>query len=140
MKSVFGPGFHRDHKTEDTIRGNTYRQGLDEDGVIRLFNSRDVVYERNFDFKWFYFLTWYDLDESHGKDDKECYGAPQYANSKRSAKENLHFFITGYARIFRMDAGGGSRGGIVGRSIFHNLRLHINYVHASRAFQLIDKY
>ncbi|XP_039309682.1 uncharacterized protein LOC105202175 [Solenopsis invicta] len=33
LKSVFGPGLHRDHKTEDVITGNIYRQGLDEDGT-----------------------------------------------------------------------------------------------------------
>ncbi|XP_024890021.1 uncharacterized protein LOC112466252 [Temnothorax curvispinosus] len=33
LKSVFGPGLHRDHKTENVITGNIYRQGLDEDGT-----------------------------------------------------------------------------------------------------------
>jgi len=37
LKSVFGPGLHRDHKTEDVITGNIYRQGLDENGVITTF-------------------------------------------------------------------------------------------------------
>ncbi|XP_011698894.1 PREDICTED: uncharacterized protein LOC105456502 isoform X2 [Wasmannia auropunctata] len=32
LKSVFGPGLHRDHKMEDKITGNIYRQGLDENG------------------------------------------------------------------------------------------------------------
>ncbi|EGI65904.1 hypothetical protein G5I_05634 [Acromyrmex echinatior] len=33
LKSVFGPGLHRDHKTEDVIRSNIYQQGLDKDGT-----------------------------------------------------------------------------------------------------------
>lgn len=55
LKSVFGPGLHRDHKTEDVISGNIYQQGLDKDGVIDIYHERFacIVYDRNFgDFKF----------------------------------------------------------------------------------------
>ncbi|XP_011873599.1 PREDICTED: uncharacterized protein LOC105565207 [Vollenhovia emeryi] len=42
LKGVFGPGLHRDHKTEDVITGNTYRQGLDQDGT----NHTETIVKR----------------------------------------------------------------------------------------------
>ncbi|KYN12983.1 hypothetical protein ALC57_14829 [Trachymyrmex cornetzi] len=33
LKSVLGPGFQRDHKTKDVIRGNIYQERLDKDGT-----------------------------------------------------------------------------------------------------------
>ena len=58
LKSVFGPGLHRDHKMEDVIRSNIYQQGLDKDGVITIFITRFacIVYDRIIDhFKFLFF-------------------------------------------------------------------------------------
>jgi len=56
LKSVFGPGLHRDHKTEDVIKDNIYQQGPVKDGVMIFHKICVFVYDRNIDhFKFLFF-------------------------------------------------------------------------------------